>query len=125
MVFGLALIIIPAIVGGLLLYSLIKLWQDEDKECEKQQAYSAELADGVYRGKRDVNLAQIHNSSMTNTFMFKIRKGELYNIERMKNRDGYFAVELTKDLSVVLDANRIDNYFEKVVKVPKVESAER
>lgn len=121
MTFGLALIIISPVVGGLLIYYLIKTWQDEDKE----QAYSAELADGVYRGKLDVNLAQIYNSSMANTFMFKIRKGELYNIERMRNRDGYFAVELTKDLSVVLDADRVDKYFEKVVEPPKVESAER
>lgn len=126
MTFGLALIIIPPVICGLFFYFLIKIWQKEDKEQAKQQAYSAELADGVYRGKVDANIGLITaHGYNTNTFRFKIRKGELYNIERMDTQEGYFTVEVTKDFSIVLDANRVDKYFEKVVEPPKVVSAER
>lgn len=125
MIFGLALIIIPPIICGLFFYFLIKTWQEEDEE-QTKQAYSAELSDGVYKGKLDANIGLITaHGYNTNTFRFKIRKDELYNIERMDTQEGYFTVEVTKDFSIVLDANRVDKYFEKVVEVPKVVSAER
>lgn len=86
----------------------------------RRQVLCESLYDGVYKGKLDINLNMSGAS-----FRYKIHKGELYYIERIENRDGYFAVEVTKDLSIVLDADKVVSYFEKVAEPPKVVSAER
>jgi len=95
---------------------------EREKESKRQLLYES-LYDGIYKGRRDTHL------TMGTGFRFKIRKGELYNIERMEDKYGYFTVEVTRGFYIILNCEQVDKYFEKVsdkeLKVPKVESAER
>lgn len=119
------IIFILLLLTSIILELLERKYDKEIKELDrmeelKRQVLYESLYDGVYKGKLDVSLNMSGAS-----FRYKIHKGELYYIERIENRDGYFAVEVSKDLSIVLDADKVVSYFEKVANEPKVKSAER
>lgn len=126
--FWFSTISISLLFAGIILEFLNRKYDKKIKELEREKESNRQLLyeslyDGIYKGRRDTHL------TMGAGFKFKICKGELYNIERMEDKYGYFTVEVTRGFYIILSCEQVNEYFEKVsdkeLKVPKVESAER